>query len=170
MIGIDTLTPEQVAKMWLAGFVRRWHSNPFMAHVDDRLLGHSGRVALLMLGLWPDTPREALISAIVHDLPEVVIGDVSGLAKRNHPALKVALDVVEAEAAIEMGCEPSTDPVWGERLHLCDKIDAYLYAQHKRPDRMDKDDWPEAATAILRMAENHNLRGKVLDIIAHCAG
>ena len=170
MIGIDTLTPEQVAKMWLAGFVRRWHSNPFMAHVDDRLLGHSGRVALLMLGLWPDTPREALISAIVHDLPEVVIGDVSGLAKRNHPALKVALDVVEAEAAIEMGCEPSIDPVWGERLHLCDKLDAYLYAKHHRPDRMRLDDWPEALGIISKRAGCEGVWLEVQDIIKHCAG
>ncbi len=35
--------------LYNAGAVRRWHTNPHMAHVVDTIDGHSGRVAKLIL-------------------------------------------------------------------------------------------------------------------------
>jgi len=57
-----------------ASFVRRWHTNPDLAHTVDTLAGHGGRVARIILKLWPDASPALLKWALVHDDGESVVG------------------------------------------------------------------------------------------------
>ena len=51
-----------------ASFVRRWHTHPELAQTVDTLAGHGGRVARIILKLWPDASKALLQWALVHEI------------------------------------------------------------------------------------------------------
>ena len=80
-----------------ASFVRRWHTNPDLAQTVDTLAGHGGRVARIILNLWPDASKALLQWALVHDDGESVVGDVPAPAKGAtviHEQERAALDQI----------------------------------------------------------------------------
>ena len=165
------MTPKQIALQWKAGFTDRWHSHAELGPYPDPIVGHSGRVALLMLGFWDDTTREALIAALRHDLAEYKVGDVSGKAKREYHDFKKALDEVEAQVFIEMfGLKPSPLPMpWSQRLNMCDKLDPLLFAQLHRPDLMMREDWIASRAKVLDMAGEMGIHHEVSEVIRYAA-
>lgn len=120
---------------WLAGSTHRWHTNPIFAATRDRVDAHSARVGILILQFMPDAPVELLRRAIVYDLGENAVGDMASPIKRNNPDLYTALEGLEADAlaAMEFGF-PNLAPDLAALLHLCDGLDAYLWAAVHRPD------------------------------------
>jgi len=128
---------------WRATFVRRWHSNPDMCEVPDYLHGHQGRVALLALILFPDA-HGLHRAAILHDMGEHAVGDVSSDAKRRYPALKAALDAAEADAMDELSL-PACDlgPMEEIALRICDRLDAMLMVKRYKPELLQRADWME---------------------------
>ena len=122
--------------LYNAGAVRRWHTNPHMAHVVDTIDGHSGRVAL------------------THDDGEYAVGDIPAPARAAMPtSARAALDAIET-AAREAIWGP--DPVLTEAealwLRYADRLDAYITAERAGAP-MDRDGWPDAlgwiaATAV----------------------
>ena len=91
---IHTPTP------WLAGFVHRWHagtSAPWLAHTNDRIDGHGGRMAVLALHLWPDCSRDLLAACVTHDLGEYIAGDLPQSSK-----LDIAKDAAKILSEIEI--------------------------------------------------------------------
>lgn len=170
MIGNKRLKSEQIAKIWLASLTNRWHQNTHMSANTDYIVGHSGRVALLMLGLFPDASRENIIACLVHDLGESQSGDIHGPAKNSNPELKKALDVVETNTLREMGClaQPTSMP-WSEIIKMCDRLDALLFAQLHRPDLMQRGDWIESKARVFQMADDCGVNLEVADIIRWAA-
>lgn len=136
------MTPAKTA--WMASHVRRWHRNPHLGNTVDPLLGHSGRVALLLGLLWSKTRKEALWGAIVHDLGESAVGDVCGAAKRANGDLASVLDGIEAKHIEALGIVCKITLAERERIKFCDKLDAYWWAELHRPDILASDDWSEA--------------------------
>lgn len=131
---------------WLATFTRRWHANPELCHTIDPVGAHSGRMAVLALHLWGDgASRDLLAACLCHDLGEHMTGDVAWPAKQD-AALGAALDRIEAESLDRMGMTYSLSAEDARRLKYLDRLDAYLWVQHHRPDVLDRDGWPEAAT------------------------
>jgi len=126
-----------------AGLVRRWHCNPSLAHLTDTVASHSGRMAALACVLWPE-PSAALFRAIAcHDLGEIATGDVPWPVKQD-PALKAALDRLEAQALRDMGLAFHVGPDDARRLKLLDRLDAYLFVTQYAPHALDGDGWPAA--------------------------
>lgn len=121
---------------WLAGSTHRWHTNPIFATTRDRVDGHSARVAILILQFCPAASAELLRSAIVHDLGENFVGDLASPVKWQNPDLYAALEALEAAALEKMGFDvPALVLSERERavLHLCDGLDAYLWAAFHNP-------------------------------------
>lgn len=124
-----------------AGFVRRWHTNPDLAHTVDRIDGHSARVARIILALHPDPSLHLIRAALVHDDGESVVGDVPATFK-NASAMRDA----EYLASVDLWghwMQPlgDTDRAW---LKFADRLDAYMWARHHAPHVMTGDGWPEA--------------------------
>lgn len=120
---------------WLAGSTHRWHTNPLFAATGDRVDGHSGRVAVLILAFMPDAPAELLRAAIVHDLGENAVGDLASPVKRKNPDFRAAAAALEKAALADMGLGfPDLPPDLSALLGLCDGLDAYLWARLHRPD------------------------------------
>ena len=131
-----------IQRVFYAGLTNRWHTNPWLAQTCDRLDGHQGRVARLILALWPDASRDLLIAALTHDDGESVTGDI--------PATML-------KTADQRGAETlAQNEIWGtgfqllawyerERLNLADKLDAYMWAEHHQPrEVMTREEWSDA--------------------------
>ena len=139
-----------IQRIFYAGLTTRWHTNPHLAQTCDRLDGHQGRVARLILALFPDASRDLLIAALTHDDGESVTGDI--------PA-------TTGKTAEQMGAEAlARGEIWGlgfqllaryerERLRLADKLDAYMWAEHHAPAVvLDGGEWSEAWQEIVKLA------------------
>jgi hypothetical protein len=139
---------------WRATFVRRWHRNPDLADTNDPISGHSARVALLLLNYWPLSSVFAITHALTHDLGEAYAGDVPGDIKRQHPELAKELEKVEALGAKMMGIEdPNCTAREMAQVNFCDKLDAYLWMLHHRPQLADDPDWQASREWLLDKAD-----------------
>jgi len=147
-MGRDTF----LRNIFRAGFVRRWHTNPDLAHTCDRIDGHSARVARFILALHPKPSAALLEAALTHDDGESVVGDMPYSAKRG--SLGVELRDAEVRAASALwGGSPllqGDDMRW---LKFADRLDAYMWAAHHAPHVMDRDGWPEAREWLLDEAK-----------------
>ena len=140
---------------WLAGFVHRWHAGtcaPWLAHTNDRIDGHGGRMAVLALHFWPDCSRDLLAACVTHDLGEYVAGDLPWSAKEHNEALAIAVSRTEKRALHDMGFGLRVSGKNTRRLKFLDRLDAYLWAQHHAPHMMDRDDWGTAREWLEREA------------------
>ena len=139
-----------IQRVFYAGLTTRWHTNPHLAQTCDRLDGHQGRVARLILALFPDASRDLLIAALTHDDGESVTGDIPATYGKT-------IEQMSEEAA-------ARDEIWGsgfqllaryerERLRLADKLDAYMWAEHHAPAVvLDRGEWSEAWQEIVKLA------------------
>jgi hypothetical protein len=154
-----------------AGFVRRWHSNPDLAHTDDRIDGHSARVARIIAAWHPSPPPELLVAALTHDDGEEAVGDMKATFKGAFPEIAAALAVIEAAHVrriwLGSAVAPVLDADLSPRDHLwlkfADRLDGLMWAAHHRAD-LSADGWPESITwlkqqavALGRMAALDNL-------------
>lgn len=141
---------------WLAGFVTRWHSGasaPWLAHTQDRICGHQGRMGVLALHFWPDCTRELLVACLCHDLGEYDAGDAPYHAKAD-ATLRGTLERIEDAALARMGLTYGISADDQRRLKFVDRFDAYLWAQHHAPQIMARADWQADRSALYAMADD----------------
>ena len=144
---------DRMTAAFRAGFVRRWHMNPDLSHVTDRIDGHSARVARIILMLNPDPSVSLLKAALIHDDGESATGDVCGEVKRKNPKLAAMLDVIEAEAREAIwGADADLTDVERQWLKFADRLDGYMWADFHAPHVMGGDGWPEARARLLNQA------------------
>jgi len=143
-----------------AGFVRRWHTNPDLAHIEDRIDGHSGRVARIILMLHPEPTVKLLRACLIHDDGESVVGDMKAPFKDSHPEMALVLGEVEAQEIRKIwgGFYMTThEAMW---LKFADRLDAFMWAKHHAPQQMDGDDWTECLEWLKFEATRLNVRYK----------
>ena len=141
-----------------AGRVRRWHTNPVMADTDDRIDGHSGRVARIIARLHPKPSADLLVAALTHDDGEIAIADISGpnksaMKKKDFDAYTVTEKMQDAHIKV----------IWGRVYHyncwrwvdFADKLDAYMWVKHHKPQELRRNEWIE--TAAWLFTEAHDL-------------
>jgi hypothetical protein len=133
--------PDVIA-IWRDSFVRRWHTNPDMSHTTDFNCSHQGRVALLVLSLFPDAGIDLLRAAITHDQGEAGVGDVAFPVKQKNPNLTEQLDDMEADHIAMRGLPPiRLSAVDQRKLKLCDRLDAVLWMLKCNPTIAKKGGW-----------------------------
>ena len=142
-------TPSQ---LWLSGRVMRWHTNPRMSSTQDRLDGHHGRVAQIIIECHPDPSVVLLRAALTHDAGEAIVGDLPADMKRQMPEVAERHALVEAVSRDTIsGAFPDlseSDQTW---LRYADRLDAFLWAQFHGED-MTTLDWRLAREEIARLA------------------
>ena len=128
--------------IWRAGRVRRWHVNPHLSHTNDCDDGHSFRVTVMALFFKPDLSRDAIISALAHDLGEYATGDISYMVKIENPSLAADIDKIEREVIRRLGFSTPKLDLYDEKLiKLCDWTDAWLWMAHHTPELKTRSDW-----------------------------
>lgn len=129
----------------------RWHTHPRMAGTGDRLDGHHGRVAQIILQFHRNPSVDLLRAALTHDVGEMIVGDIPSGMKRDMP------DVAERHARVESvsrdtiaGAFPDLSANDETCLRWADRYDAYLWAQHNGEDMQSKE-WRLALEEIARL-------------------
>lgn len=151
-----------ISVIFRAGFVRRWHTNPDLAHTGDRLDGHHGRVARLLLALWPaSSSREILIAALTHDDGESVVGDMPATVK----GAGVTCAAEDAARRAIWGNDPGLTEVERARLKFCDRLDSFMWARHHAPQVLDGDGWPEAREWLHSQSIEMGVSDKIGELI-----
>lgn len=112
-----------LARIYTSGEVRRWHSNPRMARLTQTIADHQGRCVQLALMLHPQPTVGLLRLLALHDVPEVVTGDIPSPAKRAFPGLADALRQADFDVAYTMGISDAFD-VTDEDIQWAKMIDA----------------------------------------------
>ena len=141
-------------RIFHAGRVRRWHTNPVLSRTDDYLDGHHARVARIILALHPNPSIHLITAALTHDDGESETGDMPAPFKNSLPdPIRAALDTWEASGRQVVWCEAPhdlsvDDAAW---LKLADRLDAYMWARHHGAN-MSRDGWPEARSEITSLA------------------
>jgi 5'-deoxynucleotidase YfbR-like HD superfamily hydrolase len=86
-----------------AGAVRRYHAKRVL--VDQTVADHSWGVMIILLWLYyPNLPSAKLFQlAAMHDVPELITGDIPAPAKWRSAALREAVNLLECEIAMDLG-------------------------------------------------------------------
>ena len=126
---------------WNAGFVRRWHTSLRMVEYDDRNHSHQHRVTILLLKLWPDSSREAIIDALVHDQGEVDWADVPYPVKSKNPELAELGELAEVQSIQDQGLFVEVTNVEKNRRVFCDRLDSYLWMLRCCAYLRNKEEW-----------------------------
>ena len=128
-----------------ASLVRRWHANPFMCDVHDEV--------------------GAIKYAIAHDLGEHKTGDWPWEFKRDNPDLAAQEAKIGTEYVTHLGFSHDVTRTEIDRVKLCDRLDAYMTAQHHKPHLMQREDWRADRRRLLLDAERLGVEGRVREAI-----
>jgi hypothetical protein len=131
------MTPPEA---WSAASVRRWHAYWRLCDTGDSVGAHSGRMAILAAILWRDVSADLWREIALHDVGEIVTGDLPFGAKDG--LLGELLAEAEMDARNAMGAPvvalSGRDAL---RLKFLDRLDAYLWCARHAPDDLARDDW-----------------------------
>lgn len=123
-----------LVRLYLSGEVRRWHANPAMAGCVQTDADHQGRSAQLLVALFPQASPALIRAVLMHDVGELVAGDVPKTCKAGHPALKAALDAVEDAARAEIAGElPWLTEEERQIAKFIDRLEAYCFVALHKP-------------------------------------
>jgi 5'-deoxynucleotidase YfbR-like HD superfamily hydrolase len=105
--------------------VKRFHTT--YRSQEETVGHHSANVAALLLALHPDVSRNALVAALMHDVPEGYTGDIPAPVKWAHPELAAELNAAEMAHTEDIGLPtPHLSPSDIKWLKLADMLDLVL--------------------------------------------
>jgi len=142
--------------------VNRWHANPDprLRNGGDTIDAHQQRVASLCHSLAAHmghslTESDLLLAARYHDEAERVLGDMPAPAKARFPDLADAYAIAEREVLRGMGLDWTLTAKEEQMLHLCDKLDAHMFAVSRGVTGQERD---EARALINVMSDKFKAR------------
>ena len=139
-----------IYEAWRCAFTRRWHCNADLHDTFDPILGHSGRMALVGMMIWPGD--DALLRAcILHDVPEGITGDIPSPSIDHEMRDLKERREQDARSALQLPVMDRSARVTA-RLDFLDKLDAYLYAIHTRPRLQFREEWTSAFDRLWELA------------------
>ena len=126
---------ERIYNTRMAGRIRRLHIRP-MNGEEQNVAAHTWGVTMILIDLFPDVSRDAILFALRHDVPEVVTGDIPANVKWANPGLEEALEQREKEFMKKMGwkSEHSGVPSYKREnlyIRLADRIELMFYCMEQ---------------------------------------
>tara|TARA_R100001460_G_scaffold2321_3_gene7621 strand:+ start:12189 stop:12737 length:549 start_codon:yes stop_codon:yes gene_type:complete len=115
----------------MAGRIRRLHIRP-MNGEEQNVAAHTWGVVMILLDLFPDVSRDAIIFALRHDVPEVVTGDIPANVKWDNAELEEALEKREKEFLEAMGWKTKHAgvPSWDREslyIKIADRVELLFF-------------------------------------------
>ena len=111
---------------WDAQFLVRYHTVPLQT--ERQTVGaHSYAVSILLDQLWPDSSKQLILSALYHDVAEVILGDVPATAKWAYPDLRKAFEKAEDEIMKNLELNFVLTKKEKDRLKMADMLELVMY-------------------------------------------
>lgn len=116
----------------MAGRIRRLHTKPENGE-GQTVAAHTWGVAMILIDLFPNISRDALIFALRHDVPETKTGDIPAILKWANKDMAEILERMESEFLNKMGWENHTTLLASEVLSitLADRIELLFYCEEQ---------------------------------------
>ena len=172
---------EKIYNTRMAGRIRRLHIRP-MNGEEQNVAAHTWGLTMILLDLFPDISKEALVFALRHDVPEVVTGDIPANVKWSHPELEEALELREKEFFKDMGWKAehgvaNGHPAWLRENHyikVADRVelmffcieqmymgnwllaDVYVNVREKLIDEMDEHLEQKTVERVLQYVDSYS--------------
>ena len=113
------------------GLTKRYHTVDTVG--TQNVAEHSFGVAMLMILMYDYEGMTATPHALMHDLAEAQIGDISSPVKRAMPELKEFLDKAEENAFLEVGILlAKLSPRQKRMLKMADNMEGMLFCCRER--------------------------------------
>lgn len=116
----------------MAGRIRRLHTKPENGE-GQTVAAHTWGVSMILLDLFPDISREALIFTLRHDVPETKTGDIPAILKWANKDMAEILERMESEFFNKMSWENHNTLLASEVLSitLADRIELLFYCEEQ---------------------------------------
>lgn len=116
----------------MAGRIRRLHTKPENGE-GQTVAAHTWGVSMILLDLFPDISREALIFTLRHDVPETKTGDIPAILKWANKDMAEILERIESEFIKKMGWENHNTLFASDVLSitLADRIELLFYCEEQ---------------------------------------
>lgn len=119
----------------MAGEVRRYHTHPVLR--QQSVAEHTWQMMAIWVQIWGHMPPQVSTAILLHDTPEVQTGDIPFGIKRDHSALRLALEEIELEVHNSL-----TGTLWGDaidhltdsqrsRIKACDLLEMLEFGAHE---------------------------------------
>ncbi len=135
-------------------YVRRFHSNPDLAHVGDTNGHHHAMVAQIVLHLCPTASIDLIHAALHHDSAEQFVGDLPQPFKADAPDFAEMHASIETSYLADIGADRFGMLTQDENglLKLADRLAAYLHVRHVAPHILAAYGWPQDRERLIGMA------------------
>lgn len=149
-----------------SGRTLRYHANPKMAHFNQSVADHGWGVAALLMVLNPTPSLPLLKAAIFHDCGERWVGDLP------YPFKVMAPKFAEEHARLEvMAMQANGIPSYQlteketKWLKLCDRLEAFMFCRHHRPELTLSSSWQDNNNEMLAMAKELGCQRALSEVI-----
>jgi len=123
---------EKLETIYDAQFINRYHTVP-LGGLRQTVSAHSYAVVVLLDQLWDNCSTNLLLSALYHDVPEIVLGDVPATAKWSYPEVQKAFKKAEQKVMKDLDIDFVLTDRELNRLKMADMLELVMYC-HKLND------------------------------------
>ena len=123
---------EKLETIYDAQFINRYHTVP-LGGLRQTVGAHSYAVVVLLDQLWDNCSKNLLLSALYHDVPEIVLGDIPATAKWSYPEVQKAFKKAEQKVMKDLDIDFVLTNRELNRLKMADMLELVMYC-HKLND------------------------------------
>ena len=123
---------EKLETIYDAQFINRYHTVP-LGGLRQTVGAHSYAVVVLLDQLWDNCSKNLLLSALYHDVPEIVLGDIPATAKWSYPDVQKAFKKAEQKVMKDLDIDFVLTDRELNRLKMADMLELVMYC-HKLND------------------------------------
>jgi len=113
-----------------AGAVKRYHTVSTIG--EQTLATHQWGTAMILAYILPGASREALMAALVHDVPEWKYGDTPSPAKRLSADLRKVMEAAEQEELARLSLQQNLVEKEEDALKQADLLELLWYCLEQR--------------------------------------
>ena len=123
---------EKLETIYDAQFINRYHTVP-LGGLRQTVGAHSYAVVVLLDQLWDNCSKNLLLSALYHDVPEIVLGDIPATAKWSYPDVQKVFKKAEQKVMRDLDIDFVLTDRELNRLKMADMLELVMYC-HKLND------------------------------------
>ena len=123
---------EKLETIYDAQFINRYHTVP-LGGLRQTVGAHSYAVVVLLDQLWDNCSKNLLLSALYHDVPEIVLGDIPATAKWSYPDVQKVFKKAEQKVMKDLDIDFVLTDRELNRLKMADMLELVMNC-HKLND------------------------------------
>lgn len=114
-----------IKNVLMSGDVERFHAVPGIT--KQKLSEHQWGVSILVQHLYPNCRKEVVLTALTHDVPELVTGDIPATFKWSYPEVREFITKFENKIEKDWDIHFNLSSSEYDMLKICDMLEGMVY-------------------------------------------